>query len=166
MSANQDQDPAANRKRGATAAKVSALGKSETPVKPSQKAKNKAKKKTAAKKPSAPSAPQKAAPATPHGAGAPAPLANLEKLVRLDIEAIADNMAQLVDEGRKALAAAIGGANPDETRSELAASVADATKTLGAVAEYWLSKPDRAAVAQADLYSGLSEIWRQTLRRY
>ena len=36
MSANQDQDPAANRKRGATAEKVSALGKSETPVKPSQ----------------------------------------------------------------------------------------------------------------------------------
>ncbi|MGJ0454750.1 MAG: class I poly(R)-hydroxyalkanoic acid synthase [Methylocystis sp.] len=166
MSANQDQDPAANRKRGATAEKVSALGKSETPVKPSHKAKNKAKKKTAAKKPSAPSAPQKAAPATPIGAGAPAPLANLETFARFDIEAIADNMAQLVDEGRKALAAAIGGANPDETRSELAASVADATKTLGAVAEYWLSKPERAAVAQADLYSGLSEIWRQTLRRY
>jgi len=170
MSANQDQDPAANRKRGATAEKVSALGKSETPVKPSHKAKNKAtnkaKKKTVAKKPSAPSAPQKAAPATPIGAGAPAPLANLETFARFDIEAIADNMAQLVDEGRKALAAAIGGANPDETRSELAASVADATKTLGAVAEYWLSKPERAAVAQADLYSGLSEIWRQTLRRY
>ena len=171
MSANQDQDPAANRKRGATAEKVSALGKSETPAKPSHKAKNKAnnkaKKKTAAKKPSAPSvSAQKAAPATPKGAGAPAPLANLETFARLDIEAIADNMAQLVDEGRKALAAAIGGANPDETRSELAASVADATKTLGAVAEYWLSKPDRAAVAQADLYSGLSEIWRQTLRRY
>ncbi|MBG0803066.1 class I poly(R)-hydroxyalkanoic acid synthase [Methylocystis sp. H4A] len=167
MSANQDQDPAANRKRGATAEKVSALGKSETPVKPSHKAKNKAKKKTAAKKPSTPSvSTQKAAPATPNGAGALAPLANLETFARLDIEAIADNMAQLVDEGRKALAAAIGGANPDETRSELAASVADATKTLGAVAEYWLSKPDRAAVAQADLYSGLSEIWRQTLRRY
>ncbi len=39
-------------------------------------------------------------------------------------------------------------------------------RLLGAVAEYWLSKPDRAAVAQADLYKGLSEIWRQTLRRY
>ena len=140
MSANQDQDPAANRKRGATAEKVSALGKSETPVKPSRKsqdsqdeakkARTRPRKKTAAKKPSAPSAPkQKAAPATPNGAGAPAPHPNLEKFVRLDIEAIADNMAQLVDQGRKALAAAIGGVNPDEARSELAANVADATKT-------------------------------------
>jgi polyhydroxyalkanoate synthase len=183
MSANQDQDPAANRKRGVTAEKVSALGKSETPAKPT----GKAKKKTAAKKPSPPSAPkqkaappkQKAAPpkqkpapssspapASTKAAGAPAPLPSLEKLARLDVEALADNMAQLVDQGRKALAAAIGGVNPDEARSELAANVADATKTLGAVAEYWLSKPERAAAAQADLYSGLSEIWRQTLRRY
>jgi polyhydroxyalkanoate synthase len=172
MSANQDQDPAANRKRGVTAEKVSALGKSETPAKPARKAKKKA----AAKKPSAPGAvKQKAAPSAPKqtvaptstkAAGAPAPLPNLEKFARLDVEALADNMAQLVDQGRKALAAAIGGVNPDEARSELAANVADATKTLGAVAEYWLSKPERAAAAQADLYSGLSEIWRQTLRRY
>ncbi len=185
MSANQDQDPAADRKRGATAKKVSALGKSEPPVKPpreaekkakqeatqesKQEARKKAKKKTSAKKPSASSASRrKAAPAARNGADAlaPRPNPNLEKFVQLDIEAIADNMAQLVDQGRKALAAAIGGVNPDEARSELAANVADATKTLGAVAEYWLSKPDRAAVAQADLYKGLSEIWRQTLRRY
>ncbi|MGJ0502438.1 MAG: class I poly(R)-hydroxyalkanoic acid synthase [Methylocystis sp.] len=172
MSANQDQDPAANRKRGVTAEKGSALGKSETPAKPARKAKKKA----AAKKPSAPgAAKQKAAPSAPKqtvapastkAAGAPARLPNLEKFARLDVEALADNMAQLVDQGRKALAAAIGGVNPDEARSELAANVADATKTLGAVAEYWLSKPERAAAAQADLYSGLSEIWRQTLRRY
>jgi hypothetical protein len=85
-------------------------------------------------------------------------LANVEAFGRLDFETIAENMAQLVDQGRKALAAAIGGANPEEARSELAASVADATKTLGAVAEWWLSKPERAAAAQADLYGGLSEI--------
>lgn len=172
MSANHDQDPAPGRKRGVTAEKVSALGKSETPAKPARKAG----KKTAAKKPSPPSgakkkappdAPkQKTAPSAPKQKAASAPLPNLEKFVQLDIETLADNMAQLVDQGRKALAAAIGGVNPDEARSELAANVADATKTLGAVAEYWLSNPERAAAAQADLYSGLSEIWRQTLRRY
>ena len=95
-----------------------------------------------------------------------AALANLANLSGADFELMADNMAQLVDQGRKALAAAIGGVDPGEARSELAANVADATKTLGVVAEYWLAKPDRAAAAQADLYSGLSEIWRQTLRRY
>ena len=52
MSANHDQDPAPGRKLGVTAEKVSALGKSETPAKPARKAK----KKSAAKKPSPPSA--------------------------------------------------------------------------------------------------------------
>ncbi|MBM3640788.1 MAG: class I poly(R)-hydroxyalkanoic acid synthase [Alphaproteobacteria bacterium] len=163
MSANEDQDPATIRKRRAQADKVSARSKAGTPKKPP----GKAKKKTAAEKPSLPSVPaKKAAEAKLDGGGAPALLGNFETFAKLDIETIADNMAQLVDQGRKALAAAIGGVNPDEARSELAASVADATKTLGAVAEYWLAKPERAAAAQADLYGGLSEIWRQTLRRY
>ena len=83
-----------------------------------------------------------------------------------DYSLLAENMAQLVDQGRRAMAAALGGAHPDAARSEIAASVADATKTLGVVAEYWLGRPERAAVAQAELYGGLTEIWRQTLRRY
>jgi polyhydroxyalkanoate synthase len=87
-------------------------------------------------------------------------------LTAVDFEAMAENMAQLVDQGRKALAAAIGNVEAGGPRSELAANVADATKTLGVVAEYWLAKPERAAVAQAELYGGLSEIWRQTMRRY
>ncbi len=87
-------------------------------------------------------------------------------ITAVDFEVMAENMAQLVDQGRKALAAAIGNVDAGGPRSELAANVADATKTLGVVAEYWLAKPEKAAVAQAELYGGLSEIWRQTLRRY
>lgn len=88
-------------------------------------------------------------------------------LTSVDFGIMAENMAELVDQGRKALAAAIGNAaDTGGARSELAANVADATKTLGVVAEYWLAKPERAAVAQAELYGGLSEIWRQTLRRF
>jgi polyhydroxyalkanoate synthase len=83
-----------------------------------------------------------------------------------DFGLMAENMAELVDQGRKALAVAMGGVDTGDARSELAASVADATRTLGHVAEYWLAKPDRAAVAQAELYGGLSEIWRQTMMRY
>lgn len=104
----------------------------------------------------------------PHAEPAsPAPQMSVEpRLPVADFGLLAENMAQLVDQGRRALAAAVGGAQPVETRSELAASVADATKTLGVVAEYWLAKPERAAAAQAELYSGLTDIWRQTLRRY
>jgi polyhydroxyalkanoate synthase len=83
-----------------------------------------------------------------------------------EFDAMAENMAKLVDQTRKALAAAIGGIDPGEARSELANSVADATRTLGAVAEYWMAKPDRAAAAQAELLQGLAGIWSQTLRRF
>jgi polyhydroxyalkanoate synthase len=104
--------------------------------------------------------------AKPTAAGPPAASAIPPHLAGVDVESLAENMAQLVDQGRKALAAAIGSVDAGGARSELAANVADATKTLGTVAEYWLAKPERAAVAQAELYGGLTEIWRQTMRRY
>lgn len=171
MSATEDQDSAASPTRPGPAKKASSRGKAGTPGKTPAKTPRKGKKKPVAEQPAGSSAPVRKAPAAkPNGAGAPVlanvGLANVETVGRLDFETIADNMAQLVDQARKALAAAIGRANPGEARSELAASVADATKTLGAVAEWWLSKPERAAAAQADLYDGLSEIWRQTMRRY
>ncbi|WP_174242419.1 class I poly(R)-hydroxyalkanoic acid synthase [Methylosinus sp. C49] len=83
-----------------------------------------------------------------------------------DIEIFAENLARLVDQGRKALAAAIGGMEPGDTRSELASNVADAVKTLGVVAERWMAKPDQAYAAQATLVAGLTDIWSQTLRRF
>jgi len=102
--------------------------------------------------------------APPPAAAAPLPVEFRGPGVEFNV--MAENMAKLVDQGRKALAAAIGGIDPGEARSELANSVADATKTLGVVAERWMAKPERAAAAQADLVSGLTEIWRQTLRRF
>lgn len=114
-------------------------------------------------KPASPAArPARKAAAKPVVSAPPIPA----PMTTMDFEAMAENMAELVDQGRKALAAAIGNAEAGGPRSELAANVADATKTLGVVAEYWLAKPERAAIAQAELYGGLSEIWRQTMRRY
>jgi polyhydroxyalkanoate synthase len=83
-----------------------------------------------------------------------------------DFEMFAENLARFVDQGRKALAAAVGNMEAGDTRSELASNVADAVKTLGVVAERWLAKPEQAVAAQADLMSGLSDIWSQTLRRF
>jgi polyhydroxyalkanoate synthase len=95
-----------------------------------------------------------------------APLVAQAPATAHDFEIIAENLARLVDQGRKALAAAVGGMEPGDTRSELASNVADATKTLGAVAERWFAKPEQAVAAQAELVSGLSAIWTQTLRRF
>ncbi len=78
-----------------------------------------------------------------------------------EFEAAAENLAKLVDQGRRVLAAAMSASDLNETRSELAVNVADATKTLGLVAEYWMMQPERVAKAQADLISGLGDIWSQ-----
>jgi polyhydroxyalkanoate synthase subunit PhaC len=85
-----------------------------------------------------------------------------------DLDSFAENMARLVDQGRRVLAVAAGGRQPafDGVRSELATNVADATKTLGLVAEQWMARPDRTAMAQAELVAGLAGIWNQTLRRF
>ncbi|ARN83852.1 class I poly(R)-hydroxyalkanoic acid synthase [Methylocystis bryophila] len=77
----------------------------------------------------------------------------------------ADNMAKLVDHGRRVLHAAMSAPDPAETTSELALNAADATRTLGAVVEAWMKNPQRAAGAQAELTQGLGAIWTQTLRR-
>ncbi len=143
---------ASHRGKNPSAPKLSGVEKSESKKTPGDKrapASASAAEKPVEKPPSASSDPLK----TPLMAGA-------------DFTMMAENMAELVDQGRKALAVAIGGVDAGDTRSELAASVADATRTLGHVAEYWLAKPDQVALAQAELYGGLSEIWRQTMLRY
>ncbi|WP_036285942.1 alpha/beta hydrolase [Methylocystis sp. ATCC 49242] len=174
MSVDREQEPGALRRKKSGRAKPAPDvegGKVESGKKASAKA---ARPKPSAKARSAQSAGagKAAAKAGPRRGEKPAPAAPAQSvrtetpLAGVEFGLMAENMAQLVDQGRKALAAAIGSADGGGARSELAASVADATKTLGVVAEYWLAKPDRAAAAQAELYSGLTDIWRQTLRRY
>ncbi|WP_164738463.1 class I poly(R)-hydroxyalkanoic acid synthase [Aquabacter cavernae] len=83
---------------------------------------------------------------------------------KLDMDAFANNLAQLVEEGGKALAAYI---RPREAgkKDDLADDVADAVRTIGNVAEYWLSDPQRAVEAQSRLMSGYLGVWTSALRR-
>ena len=83
-----------------------------------------------------------------------------------EFDMAAENLAKLVDQGRRVMEMAMNSPGLAETRSELAVNVADATKTLGVVAEYWMTQPERAAKAQADLIGGLTDIWSQTLHRF
>jgi polyhydroxyalkanoate synthase len=89
-----------------------------------------------------------------------------EAVVAGEFDTAAENLAKLVDQGRRVMAAAMSAPDLAETRSELAVNVADATKTLGVVAEYWMMQPERTAKAQADLIGGLTDIWSQTLHRF
>ena len=79
-----------------------------------------------------------AQPATP-AAKAPAGEAAVRSAV--DIEAFAHNVARMIEEGGKALAAYMKPREEGKIKDELAEDVADVVKTVGQVAEYWLSDP-------------------------
>ncbi len=83
-----------------------------------------------------------------------------------ELDLVAENMAKLVDQARRVLAAALSAPDLQEAQSEFALNVADATRTFGRLAEFWMGKPERAATAQAALVGGLTEIWSQTLHRF
>ena len=83
----------------------------------------------------------------------------------LDIEAFAKNLARLVEEGGKALAAYIKPREAGQVRPGLSDEVTDVVKTLGEVAEYWLSDPQRAVELQSPLGKAYLELWGAAVKR-
>jgi polyhydroxyalkanoate synthase len=82
-----------------------------------------------------------------------------------DFDALAQNMARLVEESGKAVAAYVecqeqGGGPP-----QFADDVEQAIKSIGRVAEYWLADPARTVQAQTALAGQFIDLWAQTLRR-
>ena len=66
----------------------------------------------------------------------------------VDIEAFAKNLARLVEEGGKALAAYMKPREEGQVQDGISDEITDMVKTLGQVAEYWLSDPQRAVELQ------------------
>ena len=83
----------------------------------------------------------------------------------LDIEAFANNVARLVEEGGKALAAYMKPREAGEVRAGMSDEVTDVVKTLGEVAEYWLSDPQRAVELQRHLGKAYLELWGSAVKR-
>src|SRR5215831_14826935 len=67
----------------------------------------------------------------------------------VDIEAFAKNSARLIEEAGKAVAAYLKPREEGQIKSEMPDEAADVVKTLGQVAEYWLSDPQRAFELQS-----------------
>ncbi|MBB4196642.1 class I poly(R)-hydroxyalkanoic acid synthase [Rhodoblastus sphagnicola] len=82
-----------------------------------------------------------------------------------DFERMADNFAKAVEHGGKALAAMVKPVEEGKVKTGFADDVADAVKTFGHVAEYWLSDPVRTIEAQTSLSSSFLDLWTNTLRR-
>lgn len=94
---------------------------------------------------------------------AKAPMAG-EGQKNLNLETFAQNLAQMVEEGGKAMAAYLAPREAGKT-DDLADDIADALKTVGQVAEYWMTDPQRSIEAQSRLMTGYLSVWANTVKK-
>ena len=83
----------------------------------------------------------------------------------VDIEAFANNLARLVEESGKALAAYMRPREEGQARNAMSDEMTDMVKTLGGVAEYWLSDPQRAVELQSRLGKAYLDLWGAAAKR-
>ena len=83
----------------------------------------------------------------------------------VDADQLAKNIAYLIEQSGKAMAAYLKPREAGENRDNAVGEIADVVKTLGQVAEYWISDPKRTLEAQSSLVKGYMELWSQTMRR-
>jgi polyhydroxyalkanoate synthase len=83
----------------------------------------------------------------------------------IDIEAFASNLARMVEQGGKALAAYMKPREEGQVQPGLSDEMTDMVKTLGEVANYWLSDPSRALELQSELGRAYLELWGAAAKR-
>ena len=83
----------------------------------------------------------------------------------VNIELFAQNLARMIEEGGKALAAYMKPREDGTIKGELSEDVTDMVKTVGQVAEYWLSDPKRAVELQASLGRAYLDLWAGAVKR-
>jgi len=87
------------------------------------------------------------------------------KIGSVDIEVFSRNVARLIEEGGKALAAYLKPREEGKLDGELTNDVTDVVRTLGHVTEYWLSDPKRALELQTNLGRAYLDLWARAVRR-
>ena len=83
----------------------------------------------------------------------------------VDVERFTNNLARMVENGGKALAAYMKPREDGQIKPGLSDEVADMVKTLGQVIEYWLSDPQRAVELQTRLGRAYLELWGEAMKR-
>ena len=86
------------------------------------------------------------------------------KVGPVEIEAFAKNLARMVEEGGKALAAYVR-PREEAQKAHLSDEVTDVVKTLGQVAQYWLAEPNRALELQTSLGKAYLDLWESAVKR-
>src|SRR5262249_4772140 len=83
----------------------------------------------------------------------------------VDIEAFSRNIARMVEQGGRALAAYLKPREQGRANGESADVVADAVKTLGHVMQYWMSDPQRALQVRTSLGQSYLDLWASAAKR-
>jgi polyhydroxyalkanoate synthase len=83
----------------------------------------------------------------------------------VDVEAFSRNLARLVEEGGRALAAYLKPRQDGHGNREMVEEVNEVAKTLAQVAQYWLGDPQRALELQTRLGKAYLELWASAARR-
>jgi len=87
------------------------------------------------------------------------------KIGSVDVEEFSRNLARLIEEGGRALAAYLKPREEGHKSNALAEEVGEVVKTLGQVAEYWLEDPQRALEAQNRLGKAYLDLWAAAAKR-
>jgi len=87
------------------------------------------------------------------------------KIGSVDVEEFSRNLARLVEEGGRALAAYLKPREQGRNDHELTDEVTEVVKTLGQVAEYWLADPQRTVELQTRLGKAYLELWASAAKR-
>src|SRR5579862_7181310 len=87
------------------------------------------------------------------------------KIGPVDVELFSRNLARIIEQGGRALAAYLEPREEGRDDSVLAEEVAEVVKTLGHVAEYWLADPQRAVELQGRLGQAYLELWAAAAKR-
>ena len=80
-------------------------------------------------------------------------------------EAFAANLAKMIEEGGRALAAYVGPRERGELADELTDDLTNVIKTFAKVGEYWISDPSRTVELQTKLWTDYMTIWSNSVMR-
>ena len=87
-----------------------------------------------------------------------------DKRGAVDIEELAHNVARMVEQGGRAMAAYLKPREEGRADGDYS-EVADVVKTLGQVLEYWLSDPQRSLELQSSLGKAYLDLWASAVKR-
>src|SRR5262252_1178982 len=80
-------------------------------------------------------------------------------------EAFARNLAKLMENGSKALAAYLKPRESGELRDQSVEEIGQVVKTFHSIADYWLSDPNRAGELQTRLGKAYLDLWGAAAKR-